>query len=364
MFRCWLVLVLFCGLVQADETRVVVPAEPVECGHFRAGFFDATGRKLICITQRGEMLVWKGDGENNSGDRPLVTNFDQKADPGDFGRAPMSAVLAGNDQIVLFYLDGRVQVWNVETGMKVRDLECDRKQFGYSYLSPDGQVVGVLSYAKEGESSAILFWNTRDWTPAGRIEVADRIYDFCFAAKGSLVLACVGYPTDEKEKGFTGIMSWNLDTKEEMASVEYGSGFPIRITASPDGRWVACGGGEAVPVRPNARNLSGHLRVFDWSDKDVATEKELYTLPHDYVRAVRFSPDSKFLYSGANSELRAFRTSDWLGLDWEEKVGGDNPHEIVVSPNGKDILVPTSRSLKIIDAKDGTVRGSKLTFKF
>lgn len=363
VFRYWLVLVLVCGLVQADDTRVLVPAEPFECGHFRTGFFDSTGRKLICITQRGEMLVWKGDGEKNSGNQPVVTKFEQKADPGAFGRSPMSAVLAGNEQIVLFYFDVRVQVWNVETGMKVKDLECDRQRFGYSYLSPDGQTVGVLSYGRNGDPSAILFWNTRDWMPAGRIESAERINDFSFTATGQ-VLACVGHPTDQKDMGFTGIMSWNLDTKEETISVEYGSGFPIRITASPDGLWVALGGGDAVPAGANGRNLSGHLRVFDWSDKDVATEKELYTLPSDYVRAVRFSPDSKFLYSGANSELRAYRTGDWREPEWESKVGDDNPHEIVVSPNGKDVLVPTSTSLKIVDTKDGAVRGSKLTFKF
>jgi WD40 repeat protein len=358
VFRYGLVLVLVCGLVQADDIRVEVPAEPFECGHARTCCFDDTGRKLICVTQRGELLVWK-----DNLDHPVVTTLENKPDGGIFDRAPMSAILAGSDHVVLFYWDGRVQVWNVETCLKVKDVECDRKDFGYAYLSPDGQLVGVLSYGREGGPSAILFWNTRDWTTAGRIDSDERINDFCFTADGRHVLACVGHPTDQKNLGFTGIMSWNLDTREEAASIEYGSGFPIRITAPPDGRWVAVGGGDAVPIGNNGRRLSGHLRVFDWTDKDAVTETELYTLESDYVRSMRFSPDSKFLYGGASSALMAFRTGDWTS-EWESQLGDGNPHEMSVSPNGKDILVPVSKNLQVIDAKDGTVRGTKLTFRF
>jgi WD40 repeat protein len=353
--------------VKSNEIRTTVPTNPFECAHSRSFHYDKTGRRLICVTQRGELLVW-----NDNGESPAVTLLEKKPGGRVFDRAPMSAVVvARGTDVVLFYLDGRVQVWSVDTRRRVKDLESDRKDFGYAHSSPDGGLVACLSYARQGNSSAILFWNTRDWTTAGRIESAERISDFCFTPDGRQVLACVGHPTDQKHLGFTGIVTWNLATKQEAGRIEYGTGFPIRIAVSPDARWVATGGGDAVPVAENARSLSGHLRVFDWVGKKFVTEP--YTLATDYVRAVQFSPDSKLLYSGSYSDppgggqyiagVRAYRVGDWVS-QWNTTLGNGNPHELCVSPNGKDILVPDSGNLQIIDAKDGTVRGKKLTFRF
>jgi WD40 repeat protein len=284
----------------------------------------------------------------------------------------MSAVVAhGGRDVVIFYYDGAAHVWSVETGTKIKELEGDRRDFGYAHASPNGDLVACLSYGREGKSSAILFWNTSDWTSAGKIETSERINDFCFTADSQEVRACVGHPTDQRFLGFTGIIGWNVASKEEVGRIDYGPGFPIRVAVSPDGRWLATGGGDAIPVSPIARNLSGHLRIFDWKLKTFV--KELYTLPSDYVRAVQFSPDSQHLYSGSYiappmggeslAGIKAFRVEDWVA-EWTATLGGGNPHELTISPNGKDILVPDSRHLQIIDAKDGAVRGAKLTFHF
>ncbi|MDP1796158.1 MAG: WD40 repeat domain-containing protein [Planctomycetaceae bacterium] len=319
------------------------------------------------MTGNGELLVWRDEDE-----KPAVIALETK--PGDqiFEHAPMSAVLTGGgSEVAIFYRDGRVQVWNTEPGVKVKDLECDRKNLSYGRLSANGQFVACLSSAREGQSSAILLWNTRDWTAAGRIETPERINDYCFTADGKQVIACVGHPTDQKDLGFTGIIAWDLASRKEESRIEYGSGFPIRIAVSADGRWVATGGGDAVPTRPNARRLSGHLRIFDW--KAQKFQGELYTLATDYVRAVQFSPDSKSLYSGSYSTppgggqyisaIRAHRTGEWVS-QWEATLGHGNPHEFTVSPNGKDLLVPDSEKLHIVNAEDGVVRGTKLTFRF
>ncbi|MBC8115634.1 MAG: WD40 repeat domain-containing protein [Candidatus Saccharimonas sp.] len=367
MFGCLMMAALLFGQVDDNDIRTTVPTNPFECAHARSFRYDKTGRRVTCITQRGEMLIL-----NDNAEYPIVTTLEKKPGGRISDRAPMSAILApGGRDIVLFYLDGRVQVWNIGTGTKIKDLESERKDFGYAYSSPDGELVACLSHSRQGNSSAILFWNTRDWTAAGRIESKEMINDFCFTADGRQVLACVGHPSDQKHLGFTGIMAWKLASKDEVDKIEYGNGFPIRIAISPDGRWVATGGGDAIPVRVNARSLSGHLRIFDWEHKKFVTEP--YTLPTDYVRAVQFSPDSKYLYSGSYSTppgggqyiagIRAYRVGNWDSL-WNATLGNGNPHELRVSPNGKDILVPDSDNLHIVDAKDGTVRGTKLTFRF
>lgn len=365
MFGYLTTVALLIGPV-GDNLRTTVPKNPFECAHARSFLFDKTGRRLLCVTQRGELLVW-----NDNGEIPVVTTLEKKPDGRTFDHAPMSAVLAvGGTDVVLFYLDGRVQVWNIDKRQKVKDLKSDRKDFGYAQSSPDGKLVACLSHAREGTSSAILFWDTRDWASAGRIESAERINDFCFTADGRRVFACAGHPTDQKHLGFTGILAWSLATKQEAGRIEYGEGFPIRIAVSPDARWVATGGGDAVPVAINARSLSGHLRIFDWEGKKFVAEP--YTLATDYVRAVQFSPDSKYLYSGSDSVLpggrqsiaciRAYRVGDW-SFEWNATLGSGNPHELSVSPNGMDILAPDNDNLQIIGAKDGTVRGTKLTFR-
>ncbi len=366
MSRYLIILTLLFLAVNENEVRIKVYESPYECAFLRSFSYDKIGRRLVCVTQSSELLVW-----NDNSKTPVVKKLEKMTGSHAFDRAPMSAVLAnGGKEIVLFYIDGRVQVWNVDTGLKVKDLESNRKYFAYAYASPDGELVACLSYAGESNSSAILFWNTRDWTTAGRIESTERINDFCFSGDAKKVFACVGHPTDQKHLGFTGILAWDLKTRQEKGRIEYGTGFPIRIAVSPDARWVATGGGDAGPVAQNSRKLSGHLRLFDWEAKKFL--REPYTQADDYVRTVQFSPDSRYLYSGFHSDpsegrgytagIRAFRVGDWVS-EWDTTLKL-NPIELVISPNGKDILVNDLIGLNIIDAKDGTFRGTKLKFRF
>ena len=354
------------GILQ-DDIRTPVPEKPFECAHARSYSFDASGKRMICVNQRSELLKW-----NEKSEDPIVTTLEKKANASVFDRTPMSAILVNDGtEIILFYHDSRVQVWNFDTGLKIKDLENEALGLGYARLSPNGKLVGCLSRGSDGKSNSIRFWNTRDWSTAESIDSTERINDFCFTSDSTKVLACVGHPTDQKNLGFTGILAFDLESMREVERVDFGEGFPIRIAVSADSRWVATGGGDAVPVGPNSRRLSGHLRVFDWQNKKFL--KELYTLESDYVRCLQFSPDSRFLFAGAQAldaanrsfagQVRAFRTKDW-DSEWAVDIGLGNPHELVVSPNGKDILAPDYNSLKILDAKSGTLRGTKLTFKF
>lgn len=363
MFAYLTLVALLFGQADGNDVRVHIPKEPFECAHARCFCFDSAGRRLVCATQRGELLIW-----NENAETPQVIALERRPQDDVLNRGPSSLVLATRDEAAVFFHNGRAELWNINRGKKVKDLMSDRSSFGYAHVSPDGGLVGVLSYSRNDSTSAIVLWTTRDWSNVGKIETRENIDDFCFSPDGRQVITCVGHATDQKDKGFTGIIAWNLASKEIAAKIEFGSGFPVRIAISPDGRWVATGGGDAIPSGPNARSLSGHLRIFDWQRKEF--HKELYTLQSDYVRTVQFSADSKRLYAGAYSlvdrktagEIRTYRTTDWA-LDWKAVVARGNPHEMSISPNGRDILVPDSYFLLVVDPTDGQIRGTKLKFR-
>ena len=108
MFSLLTIIALSLAQVDDQDVRTKVPAIPFECAHAQSFRFDKTGRKLIGVTQRGELLVW-----NDNDESPVVTVLEKKPGGHIFDRAPSSAVLAaGTADAVLFYRDGRVKVNN------------------------------------------------------------------------------------------------------------------------------------------------------------------------------------------------------------------------------------------------------------
>ena len=222
-------VMLMTGSLGAD---IKIPAEPFECAHTRAICFDRTGSRFLTVTQRGELLFW-----DKGADHPVVTPLEKKSDGGPFDRGPLGvAIDHGGRHAILFYFDGRAQVWDVSARRKVTDLTTEHKGLSNAKLSPDGKLVACLSREARSDSTAILFWNTKDWTPAGRIDGKDTIYDYGFMPDGGRILAAVGYSTDQKDKGFTGLVTYDFATKSELEKVEYGSGFPVCMAISPDAR--------------------------------------------------------------------------------------------------------------------------------
>ena len=120
------------GILQ-DDIRTPVPEKPFECAHARSYSFDASGKRMICVNQRSELLKW-----NEKSEDPIVTTLEKKANASVFDRTPMSAILVNDGtEIILFYHDSRVQVWNFDTGLKIKDLENEAfRSIGRRRCSP------------------------------------------------------------------------------------------------------------------------------------------------------------------------------------------------------------------------------------
>src|SRR4051794_33355342 len=106
-----LTAMLATGLLEAD---IKIPAEPFQCAHTRAVCFDRTGSRFITVTQRGELLFWE-----KGADRPVVTTLEKKPDGTSFDRGPLGVAFDHEGRhAILFYYDGRAQVWDVNSQRK------------------------------------------------------------------------------------------------------------------------------------------------------------------------------------------------------------------------------------------------------
>ncbi len=104
-----------------------------------------------------------------------------------------------------------------------------------------------------------------------------------------LAAACAGE--------FRGIKVWDTTTGKEVKRFTYDAGFPLAVAISPDGKWLASGGGGAIPVAPDASRLEGSLKVWDWGSGKL--QKSLAEKSQGYFRAVAFSKDSTRLVAGS-----------------------------------------------------------------
>jgi WD40 repeat protein len=108
-----------------------------------------------------------------------------------------------------------------------------------------------------------------------------------------------------------------------------------QVALSPDGRWLAA-----------AMLPGGGVMVFD-----VDTRKRVKTLPARLWTAAEFSPDGKWLVTGAADELCIYETGTWKRRHrLPRSAGGDGSGPIAFSSDGKVLaVVLTGLTVQLID---------------
>ena len=172
--------------------------------------------------------------------------------------------------------DGRVVLWDVETGERVETLRHGNRSVTCVVFSPDGTRLAAGSWFQ-----VIKVWDLESMREVGTWEVQ--------RTSNILWLLSVDFSPDGRRlaSGFQdgAVRLWDVSTRTEVANLE---GHTDRITSvsfSPDGALVASGSGDRT------------VRLWD-----VSAQTEVATLRGHggSVRSVSFSPDGAALASGSS----------------------------------------------------------------
>src|SRR5262249_14170513 len=108
--------------------------------------------------------------------------------------------------------------------------------------------------------------------------------------------------------------------KHTEQGVLYLDGGVNQVALSPDGRWLAA----ALPS-------GGGVKVFE-----VESRMLVRTLPARSYAGAEFSPDGKWLITGAADEYCIYQAGTWERRHLlPRSVGGDRPGPVAFSPDGK-----------------------------
>jgi WD40 repeat protein/beta-lactamase regulating signal transducer with metallopeptidase domain len=297
--------------------------------------------------------------------------------------APAAKVLAASGANV-------IQIWEVETGKELRQIEVPGGGIAGLLFSPDGRVLA----ARIG-NGALLVWE---------VESGKLLHDIKLPTRetGNMVVlaiggdggdapgmaftpdskALVGAATEyKKEEAAHSVKFWDLASGKELHKVPVPGGVNVSgVALSPDGKLVAYGAGDSIHLcevssgtelrklrtgrvisaafTPDGKALAVRARNQRLRLWDVETGKELHQLSDadpppqgmgglafvivgafsgPEVRALAFSPDGKQIAAAAGSTVRLWDVASGKEVHLSEGHWRP-PSAIVLSPDGKAVV--------------------------
>ena len=219
--------------------------------------------------------------------------------------------------------NGRVELWEVETGERIGALRHGDRGFSTVAFSPDGATLATGSV-----DQVIKVWDVATWQEVGTWEVQER----------SLAPPPVAFSPDGTRLASGGpdgtVRLWDVAAQEEVATLQGHTGWVGSVSFSPDGGLLASGGDDHT------------VRLWD-----AATQAQVATLEGHtfYVVSVAFSPpDGATLASGSwDGTVRLWDLATHQEMSMLQHGGWGNPSRTVgFSRDGATL---------VYSAGDGTV---------
>lgn len=299
-------------------------------GQYNDIIFSPVQQAIITI-QNTSIIFW------NIQDSAIIKKL------GGFQVIEKNVELMSNDQQILIGLDdGTGEIFDVSTGSQVKQIGSpiarDNYYKGYIdfnivTLSPNGNMLASSPFGTQPESGVILR-STIDNSLLHTIPIQFRGSDaLIFSPDGSILAVGEMYASVDfnGQENYWGVLNlWNVLDGKLIKSID-GYSFPVAF--SPDGQYLASGGGV----------IDNTVRVWRISDGAM-----VQSFQHtDRLYSIAFTPDGQFIASGGRDNLiRIWRVSDGALMGTME--GHLAPVEkIKFSPDGT-ILISMS--------EDGTLR--------
>ncbi|MFZ6029765.1 MAG: CHAT domain-containing protein [Chloroflexota bacterium] len=227
--------------------------------------------------------------------------------------------------------DSTIEIWEAETGHEVAHMSHGNS-VKVAAFSPDGK--WLISGSSDGTARV---WDVVTGKELSRMVHNDGVTSVAFSPDGKWVASggC-----DELDPGLLCMRGtarvWEATTGQEIARVDHGDNYVSAIAFSPDGKWVASGGSP----------WDSKVQVWEASTGQVVSR--MNTSHANGIWAIAFSPDGKWVVSGGCDERSGFRNPCFSGSArvWDVITGEEvsrMPHtgevrSVAFDPDGKLVM--------------------------
>jgi WD40 repeat protein len=232
--------------------------------------------------------------------------------------------------------DGRVCLWDAATGKLVRDVARLRPgEACFVAFSPDGKTLagGGRPEGNHDDTPPVWLWDVATGKETGRLGGPEvTLHVAAFSADGAGLVTATQDGDVRLWNVKSGVLRWRAEGGGEALAV------------SPDGRFVASGGGLS-------RSGGGDIRLLD-----AATGRQVRRLAGDQSAAVdaAFAPDGKVLVTaGENGSLYFWEAATGKQLDALKYLGGSfagTGHAVAFSPAGDVLAAGCGSKIVVWDA--------------
>lgn len=211
-----------------------------------------------------------------------------------------AALISDGQRVTTVSNNGKVQIWEVETGEEIDHLEQENS-VNSAVFGPDGQWIATIS-----DDSTVQLWDMTTLREVAQLEYEGGVRSLVFSLDGRWLVIL-----DTRSARI-----WELATLQEVSRLEH-PGNIDSVVLSPDGNWVAM------------TNEEGATQL-----RNVATGREVAEVEYqDKLHPVVFSPDEKWLAALDGDGVQIWEVSTGERVTRLEHTYGVS--SVAFGPNGQ-----------------------------